>query len=122
MHTNSTRVVGSNSEQAAVDFLMHNSYVIIERNFYCRYGEIDIIARKGDELVFIEVKSIIRQPEVSIYELLQPHKLLRLQRSIDYWLVVHNLLLRSWHFEFIALELDENYRVVNIVHIPNPEL
>ena len=122
MQTNSTRFVGSNSEQAAVDFLIQAGYEIIERNFYCRYGELDIIARKAGELAFIEVKSIIRQPEVSIYELLLPHKLLRLERSIDYWLVANNLLNYPWHFEFIGIILNEKYAVVGIEHIPNPEL
>jgi putative endonuclease len=122
MHTNSTRSIGSNSEQAAVDFLVQEGYEIVQRNFYCPHGELDIIARKAGELAFIEVKSIILQPEISIYELLQPHKLLRLQRSIDYWLVANNLLNYSWHFEFIALTLNEDYEVVGIEHIPHPEL
>lgn len=41
----------------AVDILIKNGLIILERNFRCRHGEIDIIAREGDMIVFIEVKT-----------------------------------------------------------------
>lgn len=50
------RVVGDIKENIAVDYLKENNYTILERNFRCRIGEIDIIARDGRYLVFIEVK------------------------------------------------------------------
>ena len=42
-----------------MEYLENNYYQIIEKNFYCRFGEIDIIAidKKENELVFIEVKT-----------------------------------------------------------------
>lgn len=43
-------------ETMAADFLQENGYQIIEQNFYCRTGEIDLIAKDGNYLVFIEVK------------------------------------------------------------------
>jgi putative endonuclease len=52
-----TRNRGRQAEQIAVDYLVENGYRIVERNFLCRLGEIDIIARHGDELVFVEVRS-----------------------------------------------------------------
>lgn len=44
------------AEQKAADYLKQKGYRILERNFYSRYGEIDIIAREGKYLVFVEVK------------------------------------------------------------------
>ena len=52
-----SRAKGSIAEQKACDFLFDNGYTIIERNFYSRFGEIDIIATKDEVLHFIEVKS-----------------------------------------------------------------
>jgi len=41
----------------AADFLIRKGYRVVERNFSCKLGEIDIIARHGDDLVFVEVRS-----------------------------------------------------------------
>jgi putative endonuclease len=53
----STRAKGSRAEQVAADFLESQGYAIIERNFLCKAGEIDIIARHQEDLVFVEVKA-----------------------------------------------------------------
>ena len=44
-------------EEKAARFLRLRGWHIEERNFSCRYGEIDLIARRGDVLAFIEVKT-----------------------------------------------------------------
>jgi putative endonuclease len=49
--------VGRYGEQVAVDHLEAAGLVILERNWRCREGELDIIARDGAELVFVEVKT-----------------------------------------------------------------
>lgn len=49
--------LGKLGEQIAVDYLKNQAYEIISKNFRTRYGEIDIIARDGRTLVFVEVKS-----------------------------------------------------------------
>ena len=48
---------GRFGEDSATEYLIRNGYKIIERNFRCRLGEIDIIARRGDVLIFAEVKT-----------------------------------------------------------------
>ena len=50
------RAVGSVYEQSAARFLKDKGYSILEMNFRCRFGEIDIIAKDGSVLVFAEVK------------------------------------------------------------------
>lgn len=50
------REKGKIAEDKAEKFLKKHGYKIIERNFYCRFGEIDIIAEKEEYLVFVEVK------------------------------------------------------------------
>src|SRR5688572_14271440 len=49
--------IGTSSEERAVAYLLAHGYHILERNFRCRVGELDIIARDGRELVFVEVRS-----------------------------------------------------------------
>lgn len=51
------RIMGRNGEEIACDFLIQNGYQIIEKNFRSKLGEIDIIAKDKNELVFVEVKT-----------------------------------------------------------------
>src|ERR1700691_6135033 len=47
---------GARAEQLAEDFLLRRGLVMVQRNFRCRMGEIDLILRDGDTLVFAEVR------------------------------------------------------------------
>lgn len=50
------RSIGTAYEEKAVEYLTAKGYLIIKRNFRCRIGEIDIIAKQNDIVVFVEVK------------------------------------------------------------------
>ena len=54
-----SRAKGNIAEDKACTFLLENNFEIIERNFYSRFGEIDIIASKNGVFHFIEVKSAL---------------------------------------------------------------
>jgi putative endonuclease len=47
---------GQRIESAAADYLRRQGLVLVERNYYCRSGELDLVMRQGDELVFVEVR------------------------------------------------------------------
>ncbi len=47
---------GRLAEDAAVTFLQQQGLTLVERNYHCRFGEIDLIARDGETLVFVEVR------------------------------------------------------------------
>ena len=51
-----TRKVGTHYEKRAADELKRRGYRVIETNYRCKFGEIDIVARDGDYFVFVEVK------------------------------------------------------------------
>ena len=57
-----TRRIGNAGEDAAADYLRHNGYEIVERNFSKRSGEVDIVAVEGGTIAFCEVKSWERMP------------------------------------------------------------
>lgn len=52
-----SRLLGKSAEDRAVAFLAGLGYEIVERNFTCKMGELDIVARKDGTVVFVEVKS-----------------------------------------------------------------
>lgn len=49
--------LGKRGEKAAKEYLIEKGYSILETNFLCVFGEVDIIARKENELIFVEVKT-----------------------------------------------------------------
>ena len=52
-----TKTIGDFGETSACTFLKHRGYKVVERNYSNYFGEIDIIARKGSYVVFVEVKT-----------------------------------------------------------------
>jgi putative endonuclease len=52
--------IGKMGERIAVRFLKKNGYEILEKNYRFQRGEIDIIAKKGEEIIFVEVKTKMR--------------------------------------------------------------
>lgn len=50
------RAIGNEAEQRAVQLLERGGYTIVDRNFTCRWGEVDIIATKDELLCFVEVR------------------------------------------------------------------
>ncbi len=56
-HNSAKRDLGRYGESLAIEFLVQKGYRILEKNFRTRYGEIDIIAKEGSILCFVEVKT-----------------------------------------------------------------
>jgi putative endonuclease len=54
-----SREKGNLSEDKAYRFLLQNNFIVLDRNFYSRFGEIDIVAQKDGVIHFIEVKSAL---------------------------------------------------------------
>ena len=52
----SHRLQGKKAEDVACSFLQRNGLSLVERNYHCRYGEIDLIMHDDDTLVFVEVR------------------------------------------------------------------
>lgn len=80
---------GSWGEAQAAKYLQSKGYEILERNFRCRTGEIDLIARKQDALIFIEVKSRRSIAYGLPCEAITPVKRRRLKSAIDYYRLLH---------------------------------
>ena len=77
--------LGRRGEQLAVDHLEARGMAVLERNWRCRLGEIDIVARDGGDLVFIEVKTRSNGDYGHPFEAITPVKLARLRRLAIAW-------------------------------------
>ncbi|MEA3523243.1 MAG: YraN family protein [Campylobacterota bacterium] len=84
-----SRAVGDKAETLTCKYLTEKGFEIIERNFYSRFGEIDIIAKHGDVLHFIEVKSGLDYERA--VQNLTPKKIGRIVKTSDMYLKKHAL-------------------------------
>lgn len=82
---------GKLGEKIAVDYLEENNFKIIKTHFTCRWGEIDIIAKKDDVLYFIEVKTRTRKRYGQPEEAVGFFKLKSLKRAINFFLLKNKI-------------------------------
>lgn len=97
--------VGRLGEDAAVTFLAAQQYVILDRNWRCRAGEIDIVAKEGDNLVFVEVKARSSLRFGHPFEAVTPTKLARLRSLSVLWRDAHPLTTGSSRIDVISVVL-----------------
>jgi putative endonuclease len=102
MHS-STRQKGTLSEDIALEFLQNKGFSLIEKNFSARGGEIDLICKDSDFIVFVEVKSVKQNSGFSIYDRLSSIKKKRLRKAALNWLSKNNLQDSIWRFDFIGI-------------------
>ena len=84
---NENKLLGVFGEDAADRWLRRHGYRVLERNFSCRFGEIDIIARKGKYLIFAEVKMRKNADHGAAREFVTPAKQKRIFQTAEYWLM-----------------------------------
>lgn len=83
--------VGQYGEELATRYLMNAGFAILERNWRCELGEIDIVAREGTALVVCEVKTRRGLNYGSPLESITYRKLATLRRLVGRWLQEHDL-------------------------------
>jgi putative endonuclease len=111
--------LGTTGEKLARDFLKKKGYKILETNYRCREGEIDIVARKKDCLVFVEVRSKASSGFGSPEESVTFAKREKLIASALTYIAEHKDLPESWRIDFVAVELDPNRKAKRIELIEN---
>jgi putative endonuclease len=105
--TSGTQKIGELGENIAARFLVKHDFLILDRNYTKKWGELDIVAEKNDKLYFIEVKSVSREtldvfipksykdsdekyehrPEDNMH----PWKMKRMSRTIQTYLLSKNI-------------------------------
>lgn len=94
------RETGAAFEQRAVEFLQQKEVRILERNFRCRQGEVDIIGKHKDYVVFFEVKYRKDNQKGSPQEAVSFSKQKKICKVADYYRMIHKM------GEFTAIRYD----------------
>jgi putative endonuclease len=109
--------LGRKGEELAVRFLRRRKYRILERNYRLRSGEIDIIARDGATLVFVEVKTRASDGYALPIESVGFRKQEKLRRLAELYLADHDLAECDVRFDVISIV--DTAGSPRIEHIPN---
>ena len=111
--------LGRAGEVAAARLLERRGLVILERNLRSRLGEIDLLARDGPTLVFVEVKTRRGSPGDPPEAAVNARKRARLGRLALGYLAARRLGERSCRFDVVGVLLDETGGVIDARHIRN---
>ena len=95
--------IGKTGEKQAARYLESNGISILTMNYYTPYGEIDIIGKKGDLLIFCEVKTRTSQKFGFPEESITAKKKNALINSSLFYLQKHDLLDSSWRIDVISI-------------------
>ena len=111
--------LGELGEKAARGYIERTGLTILDTNFRCPYGEMDIIALKGDCVVFLEVRTRtshdLGRPEESI----TPSKEKRLIATAQTYLQSRTDLPCDWQIDLGAVDIDQRGRISRIQRIEN---
>ncbi len=102
-----SKKVGNLGENIAVEFLEKKGYKILDRNYYCPFGEIDIIVRKENIIVFVEVKVVNGVGLEALEELVNKKKRVKIINSAKHYLDKKNIENFIIRFDVVAVFTDK---------------
>ncbi len=114
--------LGRWGEGVAATHLTALGYTIVARNWRCAAGEIDLVARDGETLVFVEVKTRRGRAYGAPEEALTPRKAQKLLQLGAQYCAEHELSDVNWRIDLVAIELDARGLLLRCEHIPNAVL
>ena len=112
------KLLGAFGEAAAAEFLRKKRYELLGMNYRCRLGELDIIARQKETLIFVEVKLRREGGFASAAEAVTPAKQRRLEIAAENWLAENGLEDVPCRFDVIEVYLEKNgSKITRINHL-----
>jgi putative endonuclease len=111
IETATTSERGNTGEQSAAAYLLHAGYRIVEQNFRSKLGELDIVARDGSTLVFVEVRSRAGGSHGHAIEMVNIHKQRKVTRVAWSYIATRRPSFTTARFDVIGITGDE------LVHI-----
>lgn len=105
------RQTGDRGESRAAVFLEHRGFVVIARNWQCRAGEIDLVTRQGDTIVFVEVRVRAAGTTAAAVSI-GSRKQAKLIAAAQTYLAQHDAADADWHIDVVTIAGD------HITHIP----
>jgi len=109
--------LGALGEQVAVEHLRALGLQILQRNWRCRYGELDVIAADGDDtVVFVEVKTRTGDGFGGLEQAVTPRKLRRIRRLAGIWLAGQDIRWRDLRIDVVGVRIGRR-RSPEVMHL-----
>jgi putative endonuclease len=105
MQAANRKSLGAAGEELAARELARRGYIIRERNWRCKLGELDIVAEQAGELVFVEVRTRRGNQFGTPEESITPTKRAHLIAAAQTFIKAHALQDRDWRIDVVAIDL-----------------
>lgn len=113
-------MTGAEAEKRALQFLQAHGLQLLSRNFHCRLGEIDIIMRDSESIVFVEVRHRRDGARVSASSSVSASKVRKLVQAARFWLMQNPMEAQAFlRFDLIALDGDNCKWHRDVISIDN---
>jgi len=120
VYNTTLKSTGYRGEQIATDFLLEKGYIIVQRNYTSRWGELDIIAVRNGTYHFVEVKTRLNDTHGRPFEAVHSLKLRHLIRTIKHFIFEKNISNKKFQLDVIAILINNNK--VDLKYYENVEL
>ncbi|MGF7048714.1 putative endonuclease [Paenibacillus sp. DS2015] len=118
-HTNTRKQKGAAAEEAAARHLIVEGYHILDRNWRCRSGELDIVACKNNVIVIVEVRS--RTGDNTQFgtpaESVNARKINQVRKTAEVYLYYKQVETQDIRFDVMAVNLNKDMTVLKLEHI-----
>jgi putative endonuclease len=112
--------LGQRGENLAAEALERHGYALVERNWRCHLGEVDLVHRKGDHLYFVEVRTRRTTGYPTPEHSLTPKKAARMESVARVYIGSHTSASPlTWHVSFVAVATDSRGRPQRITFYPS---
>ena len=119
--------VGDWGEQIAANYLKHKGFIVIERNYWRKWGEIDIVIQKNARIHFVEVKTVSHETKQDLVhavthgswrpeEQVHQFKLKQIYKALETW-IADNDYRGDWQIDVVAVRIvpRETYATVKFI-------
>ncbi len=113
--------LGKEGEKLAAKYLINQHYKILDKNFYTRTGEIDIIAKEKQEIVFIEVKTRSNYKYGEAIDAVDMNKMKHIYKAAQYYIYQKKIENQPIRFDIIEIYINITRKKYYINHIKNIE-
>lgn len=110
--------IGKFGEDMAVKYLKQKGYKILDRNFTCKRGELDIVALQKNQIVFIEIKARTSKEYGLPKEAVTNKKLEHIYKTAEYYLYTRNLEKEDTRIDVIEVYIENgNFRINHLKQV-----
>ena len=113
---NYKQLVGKFGETLAKNYLIRHGYKIIDANIKLSYQEIDIVAQKAEQTIFVAVKTRISQVYGPAEDALVSCKLQRFKRGVEIYVENHHLNIDNIRGDFITVDIEREKKIAKLKH------